>query len=87
MATFYSMKLAEYVQQEKLTAAEFGRRIDLSRSAVLRLMKGERRPSWAVLDRISRETGGAVQPADFLENGCPSGNDSQAAQAPEPEAA
>jgi transcriptional regulator with XRE-family HTH domain len=61
------MDLASYVEREKITAAAFGRKIGCSRSFVLRLIRGERRPSLAVAEQIAKETKGAVTVADFCE--------------------
>lgn len=61
------MKLRDYLAERNLTAAAFGRQIGLSRSATLRLVKGTRRPSWPVMEKIEKETGGAVLPNDFAD--------------------
>jgi transcriptional regulator with XRE-family HTH domain len=61
------MTLLEYLDQENLTASEFGRKIGVSPAAMTRYMQGERFPNTAILWRILRASGGCVTPNDFLE--------------------
>jgi transcriptional regulator with XRE-family HTH domain len=63
------MKLSEFLSEKNngMTASEFAARLGISRQALHRYMKEERRPEWNVLQRIFRETGGAVTPNDFLD--------------------
>ena len=60
------MDLSTYLNGENLSAADFARRINVSRSAVGRWMNGERVPSSEVMRRIRDATGGVVQPNDFF---------------------
>lgn len=61
------MKLSQYIDAKKLTAAAFGREIGRSRSFVLRLIKGERLPSMTLAEEITRATGGEVSATDFYK--------------------
>jgi len=62
------MTLAEYLDQQNMTEAEFGALIDRSQSAVNKLKNSKRRPDWQTLDRIYRATKGEVTPNDFLSD-------------------
>lgn len=62
-----AMRLADYLAQKGLTQAVFARKIGVSQGSVARYLKGERRPNWAVLQRIQKVTGGAVRPEDFFD--------------------
>lgn len=68
MATLFAMKLVDYLAQENITAAEFGRRINRGRSAVLRWVKGERIPDREGMALIFKETAGAVRADDFFDS-------------------
>ncbi|WP_414731428.1 helix-turn-helix domain-containing protein [Vineibacter terrae] len=54
--------LAEWLQAEKITAAEFARRIRVSRAALSRLLACRRPPSITLVDQIELETRGAITP-------------------------
>ena len=60
------MKLSAYLEQNNLTPAEFGRKVDASRSAVCRWLKGERKPT-KHMPKIIEVTRGKVRPNDFYE--------------------
>ncbi|TWB39707.1 helix-turn-helix domain-containing protein [Nitrospirillum pindoramense] len=60
------MTLADYLQAQGLTAAEFARRIGRSRSTVGRWCAGLRHPDAAAMRAIMEETKGAVMPNDFF---------------------
>ena len=60
------MKLDTYLRQHDLSAAEFGRRVRVSRSAVIRWISGARLPDRDSMHRIVAATAGAVQPNDFF---------------------
>lgn len=62
------MNLRSWLDQNNVTAAEFGRRVELSRSAVLRIAMGKRMPRPDAMRRIVEATAGAVQPNDFFES-------------------
>ena len=53
------MTLTQYLDAEKLTQAEFARRLGLSQGTVSKLCAG-RRPSWELAINIERETAGKV---------------------------
>lgn len=61
------MKLADYLSRNKLTRAAFGAQIGVSHAAVVRYVRGQRRPAWGVMEKIEAVTGGKVKPNDFLE--------------------
>lgn len=71
------MKLSDWLEGDesvepprpKMTHAEFGRRIDCPQPTVTRYAKGERIPEPERMERIFRETGGAVTPNDFYPMG------------------
>lgn len=71
------MKLATYLENEKLTDAAFARLIGVERQAVGRYKAGERFPETAILLKIYEATAGQVTANDFA--GIPA--------APEPERA
>ena len=58
------MKLTDYLAKHNLTAAEFGRRINVSRSQMLRYLKGKRRITAERAIEIEHATDGAVTRAD-----------------------
>jgi transcriptional regulator with XRE-family HTH domain len=60
------MNLARYLAQHNERLADFAGRIGVTTTAMQRYLDGERRPKAAILERIHRATGGAVQPNDFF---------------------
>lgn len=60
------MKLREYLDREKITVTEFGRRCGVQHSTVLRWIDRAISPSADALLSIHRATGGAVTPNDML---------------------
>lgn len=60
------MTLAEYLARNDLKAAELATRIGVSRQALSRYIKGERRPEWTLLRRITEATDGHVTANDFV---------------------
>lgn len=78
------MKLSAYLEREKLSGADFAKKLGLHSETVRLWLKGISRPSNPQYDAIERATDGEVRPDDFR----PSSNDpgEQAAQ-PSPEAA
>ncbi len=63
---FLSMTLDEYLTVNGITDAAFAMAIGRSQSSVNRLRRGETRPDWKTLKRISEATNGAVTPNDFM---------------------
>lgn len=61
------MRLNSYLEQAAEPDASFARRIGVSPQALSRYKLGQRRPEWDVLERIARETDGAVTPNDFID--------------------
>lgn len=62
------MTLEQYLEREAISLAEFARRIGAKNArTVQRYVKGLRRPSMPMMDKITRETGGAVQASDYLD--------------------
>lgn len=60
------MKLGAYLETVGITAADFGRMIGASRSAVTRWVNGERSPDSKSMAAIVRVTQGRVTPNDFF---------------------
>lgn len=59
------MKLEKWLEEQNVGASEFGRRVNVSHTAVGRWMRRERVPRPAQIAAIARETAGAVTAADF----------------------
>lgn len=74
------MRLATYLDDNKISDAAFARSIGVERQAVGRYRAGERFPEKAILLRIYEETGGQVTANDFA--GLPS---EEVPPLPEPE--
>jgi transcriptional regulator with XRE-family HTH domain len=72
------MKLAEFLNTEKLTDEAFGALVGMSQSQISRIKRGVSRPSWESLAAIERVTDGKVRAADFIP---------EASAAPAPEQA
>lgn len=60
------MTLAEYLSWKKISCEDFAAKIDVSRTAVIRYRDGDRRPSWKVMPKIVKATGGKVTADSFL---------------------
>ena len=65
------MKLADYLEQEAVSDAEFARLIGVKRQAVHRYRKGARFPDRRVLSKIHEVTNGRVTANDFVFAGDP----------------
>ena len=65
------MTLSDYLTRHSLTASEFGRRLGVSHSTVLRWCSGDHAPSLATIRRIEEATGGAVTVQDFMPGAAP----------------
>lgn len=61
------MTLTQFLSSHGIADAAFAESIGVSRQALHRYKRGERRPEWDVLERIVRVTEGAVTPNDFIE--------------------
>lgn len=61
------MTLSDFLAEEQLTHAEFGRIIQTTQAAVSRYTNGSRIPRPAVMARIQAVTGGRVTPNDFIQ--------------------
>lgn len=61
------MRLADYLSDHKIKDATFAAQIGVTRQAVGRYKFGERKPEWAILQRIANATEGHVTPNDFLD--------------------
>lgn len=59
------MKLDAWLDEVKLSDAEFGRRIGKSHSTILRLKRGEIQPSLGTIHAIRDATAGKVTADDF----------------------
>ena len=60
-----TMKLSAYLEREKLSGADFAKKLGLHSETVRLWLKGISRPSNPQYDAIERETGGEVRPDDF----------------------
>jgi transcriptional regulator with XRE-family HTH domain len=61
------MKLNEYIKQNKLTQNKFAIKSGLTRSAICRLLKGQRFPTPETMNKIELATLGQVKANDFLK--------------------
>ena len=61
------MRLANYLEEQNLSIGDFAAQLGVAYQTIHRYVRGERRPQWSLLQRITKETGGAVQPNDFFE--------------------
>lgn len=59
------MTLGQYLEEQKISPAEFGRRIGRSRAAISRYVADERIPDRETMGKIVEATGGAVTANDF----------------------
>jgi predicted transcriptional regulator len=59
------MRLAKYLTEKSLTAAEFAKKVSVSDESIRRYLRGDRRPSAEVMKRIARRTKGEVTANDF----------------------
>lgn len=59
------MKLHQYLKRERISNAEFARKIGVSRISIWRYSKGVHFPRWEFLTRIMKETNGEVTYLDF----------------------
>lgn len=58
--------LQQYLADEKMSFSEFARRINVAHATTVRRYAfGHRMPRPEIMDRIARETGGAVPPQSF----------------------
>ncbi len=62
------MRLREYLEEQRLTDAEFGRLVGATQPAVSRWASGARLPRPKMVARIQEVTGGKVSAADFYAN-------------------
>ena len=60
------MKLTDYLTKTGKSASDFAADLGLSVSTITRLLKGERQPKWATLEKIAAATAGKVRPNDFM---------------------
>lgn len=66
MVILAAMNIRSYLDEQKISPADFARSINVSAAALHRYLNGERRPHPDVMERIAAETAGAVQPNDFF---------------------
>lgn len=59
------MKLARYMEVEKLTDATLAKKIKRDRSTVTKLRLGTIKPSWPVMVQLEKISEGLVKPSDF----------------------
>jgi DNA-binding transcriptional regulator YdaS (Cro superfamily) len=63
------MKLAAWLNDRSMSAAEFADKVGVHRSTVGRWIDGEVKPSWDQLPKIQELTAGQVTPNDFRDEG------------------
>jgi transcriptional regulator with XRE-family HTH domain len=61
------MRLAAYLKKHSLKDADFAERVGCDRTTILRIRRGEHKPSAALMEVIARETGGLVLPNDYFD--------------------
>ena len=64
---YNSMKLIDYIKQNRLTQNKFAIKSGLTRSAICRLVKSERFPTPDTMNKIELATLGQVTANDFLK--------------------
>ena len=62
------MKLTTYLKRQRITLAEFARRIRMSAASVSRIARGRQWPRYGTLTRIEDATDGAVRERDLRVN-------------------
>lgn len=62
------MKLSAYLEREKLSDEEFGKRVNRDRSTIYRIRNGSHRPSPELMVEIARASEGAVLPNDYFDD-------------------
>lgn len=60
MAIRHAMRLADYLNREKIRPSVFAKRIGVPASTITRLLKGERKPGLPLMSLISEATGHEV---------------------------
>ena len=63
------MKLAAWLQRERIKNRDFAERIGVAQSTISRLCNGTRHPTLRMAVRISDETRGEVAPHDWINQG------------------
>lgn len=66
MVNSVTMKLRPYLDEKKISPADFAREIRVETASVHRYLTGERIPRMEILERIIQATEGAVQANDFF---------------------
>jgi transcriptional regulator with XRE-family HTH domain len=59
-------KLEQYCKARKWGPGDLAKRLGVHRNSVDRYLRGERRPSWEVLERLKVLTKGKIKADDFL---------------------
>jgi transcriptional regulator with XRE-family HTH domain len=60
------MKLSEYLKAKNINAAQFAARVGMDKSAITRILKGERTPRRSTINTIIQATSGEVTAADIF---------------------
>ncbi len=61
------MRLEDWLKKEERTVAWFARQIGVPRSTIDRVIREQRSPTHAVMEKIIQATGGEVLPNDFFD--------------------
>ena len=67
MGNLESMKLEAWLKETRRSPAQFARELGVEPSTVHRLIRGERKPSHEIMEKIAAGTAGAVRPDDFFD--------------------
>jgi len=63
------MKLTDYLAQPHVSRQNFARALGVHVDSLYKWERGDRIPRKNMLAKIAEQTGGAVRPADFFEQG------------------
>jgi transcriptional regulator with XRE-family HTH domain len=67
MGKFMDMKLEAWIESTGRTSASFARDLGVEASTIHRIVRRERKPSHALMEKIAQATEGAVTPNDFFD--------------------
>ena len=59
-------KLELYCKQHNWSPADLAKRLGVHRNSIHRYLRGDRRPSWEVLERLRTVTKGRITANDFI---------------------
>lgn len=62
------MKLADWMEKQKIDDEAFGAMVDAHRVTISRIRRGINQPSWDLAGRITEATKGKVTASDFVNS-------------------